>query len=246
MKLFLLILFIFNIIQNSASLSISNDWNCSTPKSEAVDLFKKKILLNPYPAFENDPYLNQTNASYIQINQTLSDKNLVCAIKYQDDQNRLNYTIKNFNDSNTAIQNGYIVTHQGRCGACSNLNDLAIYLSVNLTKPTRKCGMLGSVSEKLAFDCLLEIGFTSQCAQIWLFNTINTRKNCFGVCIIAWILNEPFTNPDGSLNNCLQCDEDKSGPVFKYFSGRTRRNSGIRSEIDRPTDEVYNITHCYY
>ena len=51
---------------------------------------------------------------------------------------------------------------------------------------------------------------------------------------------------DGKLNACLQCDEDKSGPVFKFFAGRTRRNSGIKSEIDRPEDQVYNMTQCYY
>lgn len=49
----------------------------------------------------------------------------------------------------------------------------------------------------------------------------------------------PFVKPDGSLNSCLQCDEDESGPVFKYYSGRTRRNSGIESEIPRPSDSIY-------
>ena len=93
---------------------------------------------------------------------------------------------------------------------------------------------------------MIDIGFTTQCAEIWLYNTKNTREKCFGVCIWAWIMNIPFTKPDGSLNDCLQCDEDNSGPVFKYFSGRTRRNSGIRSEIDRPTDQIYPMDHCYY
>jgi len=36
--------------------------------------------------------------------------------------------------------------------------------------------------------------------------------------------------PDGSLNDCLQCDEDKSGPNFKWFSGRTRYNFGNRQK----------------
>jgi hypothetical protein len=52
--------------------------------------------------------------------------------------------------------------------------------------------------------------------------------------------------PDGSLNPCIQCDEDLSGPIFKYYSGRTRRNSGIKSEIDRPGDQVYDIDQCYF
>jgi hypothetical protein len=63
---------------------------------------------------------------------------------------------------------------------------------------------------------------------------------------ISYLKNEPFVKPDGTLNDCLQCDEDKSGPIFKYESGRTRRNSGIKSEIDRPVDEIYKMDHCYY
>ena len=62
----------------------------------------------------------------------------------------------------------------------------------------------------------------------------------------VFLINEPVNKPDGSLNNCIHCDEDKSGPYFKFYSGRTRRNSGIKSEIDRPDQQIYNITHCYY
>ena len=42
------------------------------------------------------------------------------------------------------------------------------------------------------------------------------------------LINQPFVI-NGHLNKCLQCDEDISGPIFKYESGRTRRNSGIIS-----------------
>jgi len=63
--------------------------------------------------------------------------------------------------------------------------------------------------------------------------------------MISLILRRPYVI-DGELNKCLQCDEDKSGPIFKYESGRTRRNSGIKSEIDRPVDQIYNVSHCYY
>lgn len=62
----------------------------------------------------------------------------------------------------------------------------------------------------------------------------------------SWITGEKNVDDEGNLNKCLQCDEDKSGPVFKYYSGRTRRNSGITSEIDRPEDTIYNMTQCYY
>ena len=51
----------------------------------------------------------------------------------------------------------------------------------------------------------------------------------------SWITGEANI-VNGKLNKCLQCDEDKSGPIFKWYAGRTRRNSGIHSEIDRPED----------
>jgi len=56
---------------------------------------------------------------------------------------------------------------------------------------------------------------------------------------------EPSTKADGTLNECLQCDEDRSGPVFKATAGRTRRNSGIRSSIARPDDQVSQVAHDY-
>jgi hypothetical protein len=61
----------------------------------------------------------------------------------------------------------------------------------------------------------------------------------------SWMSGEPSTKPDGTLNECLQCDEDRSGPVFKAVAGRTRRNSGIRSSIPRPDDQVAHVVHDY-
>ena len=89
------------------------------------------------------------------------------------------------------------------------------------------------------------MGFTDPCAEVWLWNTLNTKKHCGLICFISMITRQPFII-DGKLNKCLECDEDISGPIFKYESGRTRRNSGIKSEIDRPSDQIYNLSHCYY
>jgi len=55
-----------------------------------------------------------------------------------------------------------------------------------------------------------------------------------------------FADKDGNLNECIMCDEVMSGPIFKYFSGRSRRNSGIVSEITRPEEQIYEMSHCYY
>ena len=87
---------------------------------------------------------------------------------------------------------------------------------------TRMCGFLGTVSSALMHDCLMALGFSAPCVTIWEFNILNTKQECFEVCLLSYITSEPNNKPDGSLNDCLQCDEDKSGPNFKFFSGRTR------------------------
>jgi hypothetical protein len=56
---------------------------------------------------------------------------------------------------------------------------------------------------------------------------------------------EPPTQKDGRPNASLQCDEDRSGPVFKATAGRTRRNSGIRSSIPRRDDQIAPLVDDY-
>ena len=66
---------------------------------------------------------------------------------------------------------------------------------------------------------------------------------CLDVCLAE--LENPNHQEDGSLNPCIQCDEDESGPVFKAVSGRTRRNSGLPSALCRPCDSIYRVDHDY-
>jgi len=56
-----------------------------------------------------------------EINKTLQNKDIVCALKYANNETRINYLLKNFKDNITALDEGYTITHQGRCGACSNV-----------------------------------------------------------------------------------------------------------------------------
>ena len=44
------------------------------------------------------------------IAQTLKNKEIVCAIKYEDTE-KIKYSIKDFSSAIEAVQNGYIVTH---------------------------------------------------------------------------------------------------------------------------------------
>ena len=168
----------------------------------------------------------------------------VCAIRYLD-AGRTTYRIDDYPSTTAAIAAGAHVTHGGRCGTCSDLRDLAVYLGRrDLTAPVRRCAMLGAV-KPLAMRCLGNLGFTPPCAETWYYNARNTGRRCLTVCLRAWATGEASNRADGSLNSCLACDEAVSGPVFKQAAGRTRRNSGIASSIGRGAGEVFAVTHDY-
>ena len=235
------VLSVFIVLACVCIVLSDSQWPCDRKK--AIAAFEQQTAINQWPSFKNDPYKNQTDKSRAELMDYLKDNTTVCAIRYLQRDHKL-YEMKHFKSAEEALSANFIVTHQGRCGACSHVKDLAVYLKQNLTKVVRACGM--RVISPLVRRCLYGLGFTSSCVDIWEANVFNTRRECFMVCIKSWWNNEPFNKPDGSLNDCLQCDEDKSGPVFKYFSGRTRRNSGITSSIHRPNSQVYHMNHCYY
>jgi hypothetical protein len=82
--------------------------------------------------------------------------------------------------------------------------------------------------------CLERLGFTHPCAQIWAFNVRHTQDKCLGPCISPGFCHLP----DGTLNDCLTCDERESGPVFKAVASRTRRNTELATSICRTCTEA--------
>ena len=165
-----------------------------------------------------------------------------CGLRFEPDG--LHYRLRTFASPEAARLAGHAVTHLGACGTCSTLQDLAVYLErPDLTSPVRRCGLLIQAAEGLA--CLEALGFSPPCAETWWLDARHTREACFLTCLVSWASGEPSTGPDGRLNACLQCDEDRSGPIFKATAGRTRRNSGLRSSIPRPADEVAPLAHDY-
>jgi hypothetical protein len=166
----------------------------------------------------------------------------VCGVRFEPD--RVHYRLATFPGEGAARAAGFAVTHLGACGTCSTMQDLAVYLGQpDLTAPVRRCGLHPTSAGVL--QCLARLGLSPACARTWFWNARNTGRECLAVCAVSWVREEPSTTPDGKLNDCLQCDEDRSGPVFKAVAGRTRRNSGIVSSIPRPGDEVARIAHDY-
>ena len=206
------------------------------PPARFLAALRAKIPIAP-PTLEGNPYIALETSKLPS-----TPAGTVCGVRFEPDQ--VHYRLATFADTTAARTAGFAVTHFGACGTCSTLQDLAVYLEKpDLTSPVRKCGIRWHVSARLR--CLEDLGFSTACAQTWLYDLQNTRHECFGVCVWSWIEGEAPTRKDGRLNDCLQCDEDRSGPVFKAIAGRTRRNSGIHSSIPRPTDEIAPVVHDY-
>ena len=158
------------------------------------------------------------------------------------------YRLATFDSAAAALSAGHRVTHETPCGTCSDLTSLAAYVEhTDLTTPVRRCAARAAVlGWSAGMRCLGSLGFPEPCAETWLYNARNTRRKCGLVCLAAWARGWPNNRPDGSLNACLQCDEDQSGPGFKWAAGRTRRNSGLLSAIARPGGEVAHVVHDYW
>lgn len=158
------------------------------------------------------------------------------------------YRLETFASDADAVAAGAFITHYDACGVCSTLTNLVVYMrNPDLTDPVRQCGInstIGGMSQNI--QCLQDLGFDLPCAQIWYYNTKNTQalSNCFAICVAD--LNKPYNNPDGTLNDCMLCDEEKSGAVFKAVAGRNRRNTGLPSSMCRPCAEVQPVFHNYH
>lgn len=176
----------------------------------------------------------------------------VCGVQFLDDAKR-DYRLQTFaNLAALQAEPGFVLTHFQPCGACSSLQDLAVYGELDLTVMAKTCAKRFGLRDKKA--CMQQIGFTESCAEAWAYNAQHTAQSCALVCANAYGLlallkgeeNLPPVDENGHLNACLLCDEMMSGPGFQYAAGRIRRNSGIYSEIDRPEDQIYAVPHDYF
>ena len=131
----------------------------------------------------------------------------------------------------------------GSCGECSNPHDIEIYNATRntLTGSTKRCSFLYLFfGEWAARECMKSVDFTPGCNECWIENIkcdLNTK--CLWICLRSTMNGDERNKPDGSLNDCLQCDEDVCGPDYVKCAGANRRRSGIVSDIDREGDIIW-------
>jgi len=209
-------------------------WQPPSISEETIVSFEAATLIDGPEPLTEDPYSATPDDA--------SDEAAFCSIQ-RAEPGSTSYRLLTTSSEAKATEVGASISHKGACGLCSSLQNLAVYLrNPDLTDPVRECGLQGMFEgEQANIDCLMAIGFDLPCAQIWSYNTNHTRQTCLEPCLAA--LEDPHHNPDGSLNDCIQCDEDQSGAVFKAIAGRTRRNSGLASALCRPCDSVFQVSH---
>ena len=205
---------------------------CSNHEKPRKIKSSKLVSINPIQS-HGDPY---DPLDRMAVRQYVDS---VCAFRLLSDNYQ--YLLKTFDSPRSAAYNGYVVTHWGNCGTCSTLQDLSVYTNNHdLTALVRKCSLF-LINKSWTISCLKDFGFSDNCAETWYYNLRNTARKCFFVCAWSWLVNQPYNRKDGSLNSCLACDERESGSIFKKIAGRTRRNSGVESEIKRPSYEIRTV-----
>jgi hypothetical protein len=173
---------------------------------------------------------------------------VVCAYNPSDPQSAW----KSFGTKASALDAGYVVAHCGACGKCSNPYDVRAYVATrkSVAKSAKKCGPKAMLA---GYDSLVEclqkrIGFTRPCTECWADNMKTTSKYCVLTCMTSLFTGQLTSNNVkgagdlGWLNQCLFCDEKRSGPAFVTCSGVARRRLGIASEIERnPEEQCRNV-----
>ena len=213
-------------------------WEAPDYSAADADALLDWTLLEPYAEITTDPYAGPAP----EPGDAGDDE--VCAVMPEAAGSH-SYRLATYPSEDAARAAGGIPSHFGACGVCSPLADLAVYMRYpDLTAPVRDCGLQNVGAPESAYlECLGALGFDLPCAQIWYYNLQHTAESCALLCLDG--SKEPYNEPDGALNPCLQCDEDKSGAVFKAVAGRTRRNTGIASAMCRPCSEVRRLVHMY-
>lgn len=235
-------------------------WHTDNPYQPTTPLGEAECLQSANCMYARQHYPSQPAAFPAQpsvydwwsTRQTDPSSAQVCGARFTDAA-RTRYELQTFNSLiELQATPGVYLTHYHACGTCSTLQDLAVYGSLDLTVMGKTCSKRLTPAAKKA--CMQEIGFTEACAETWAYNAGKTAQACALTCVRTYgLLNVirgtesvPTTDANGNLNACLQCDETMAGPGFQYAAGRTRRDSGIISEIARPDEQVYSVPHDYF
>lgn len=215
------------------------EWEPETDFSSAVTDAYLSQVPNEILKLECNPYTEE-NCTTTPPQTMLDEEEAVCAFKYSS-ESCATYSMITYANRQEAQRDGAVLTHAGSCGVCSTTQDLALYLTEDFTTAGKICATKGLFNEQKGLECYMDIGLSLECAKIWNYDGIYDGRACGKTCMGSLTAPNNGPPPACELNECLQCDEDKAGPIFSSIGGRTRRRSGLESEIIRPCDTVARI-----
>ncbi|CAF1480871.1 unnamed protein product [Didymodactylos carnosus] len=184
----------------------------------------------------------------------------------------------NYPTQEAACTNGIYPLHSGYCGACSSHQDINIFNTTrnNMTNIATKCAVKyvlfgkNSAIRRMNKAAALSV----KCTECWVENMGCDVAHCMSkraidhTFIIINLLRVNNTKPEGSLDDCLTCNEGKQhsemyhymskchvssesnffvlaycGKPFIVCSGVNRR-AAIMSDIDRPQHTIWKRYAC--
>lgn len=223
-----------------------SDWTPTTSfNSSVIKAYQSQVPSSIY-TLNCNPY-DDASCVTSPPQTMLNVSTAVCAYKYPTDedgqQSCSTYSMVTYASEAEALVDGAVLTHAGSCGLCSTAQDLSIYLIEDFTAAGKKCASIGLFNEAKGLECYMNLGLTKECAKIWNYDGIYDGQACGVICTKE--LKDPNNGPAPActLNDCLQCDEQKAGPIFTSYAGRSRRRSGLLSEIIRDCSSIAHIDH---
>ena len=218
------------------------EWRPANYTPAQVAAWARQRPTNPF-ALDCDPYADAACATS-PAQALVGVAGAVCGLLARGGGGCAAYAMRSFASARAARARGAVVTHEGACGACSTTQDLAAYVAhPDLTSAGKACAAKALLSEAWARACYEALGFSEACAALWVYDGRKDSEACARACVGQLRAPNNGPPPACALNDCLQCDEDEAGPVFKAVAGRTRRRSGLESAIARPCSTVAQIVH---
>eukprot|EP00529_Nitzschia_sp_RCC80_P013116 CAMPEP_0113494092 /NCGR_PEP_ID=MMETSP0014_2-20120614/28930_1 /TAXON_ID=2857 /ORGANISM="Nitzschia sp." /LENGTH=588 /DNA_ID=CAMNT_0000387977 /DNA_START=321 /DNA_END=2087 /DNA_ORIENTATION=- /assembly_acc=CAM_ASM_000159 len=144
-----------------------------------------------------------------------------------------------------AIANDQYVTHDGACGACSSLQDLAVFVDYpNL--PSRGIGCFNRMAsegfiEGPGTQCYVDLGFSPQCARVLAEKQLRANTRCDANCA-AFAIDGDGQLDDCGSDSCRVCLDGRFITTrFEEVAGRTFRRSGLPSQTFQLCDAISTI-----
>jgi hypothetical protein len=150
--------------------------------------------------------------------------------------------VTTFESAEVAKVNNFTIAHCGKCAACSNPPNLKLQWTTRheLAELSKNCVRLAFFNKPSALQCFVDsIGFDQACSKCWLTDGLCSMKHCTFLYIQQMIVNT-MTNfaVGGGMKNAASCEEAMCELQFVPCSGANRRRMNIKSDINRPSNQL--------